>query len=183
MVKQQRRRTTLYWKIKLWNGQFWPKCNREVKQNRETRRQVITAPSLNHQPSSCWKGNTNDSATHISWRRMKTTQLCGSFIRPANVILITSSISTHMSCTNAGSTKSTPPPHSNPPAIPLIFSHAHTVTAHCNLSLTYLSPRFTSHFCSNDSDRQAFKSIHQNQQTHTQYENWWWHVKLCVHAV
>lgn len=73
------------------------KHSRRVKEGCE-----MAVLSLRHHLSSCWKCNTYDSVAHISWRYIKMSQLCGSFIKPANVILITSSISTHMSQTNAG---------------------------------------------------------------------------------
>lgn len=136
------------------------------------RRQVMAALSLNDHVSSCWKCNTNDSMTHISWRCMKTTQLWGSFIRPANVILITSSISAHMSWTNAGNAES------------FSLSLSHTHDTHTSCSPAFLC--FTSHCRSSISDKQMCKK--KRTPTHTctpggmkiQYANWWWHVKQSV---
>lgn len=82
--------------------------------------------------------NTNSIVTHIDWGCVKTTQLCGSFIRPGNVILITSSASAHMSCTNATTAKSFSLSHTHAVQLLIVPHEAACVCPHaCCLNSTY----------------------------------------------
>jgi len=130
-------------------------------------RQGVMIASVNDRLSSCWKCNTDDNVTHISWRYIKTSQLGGSFIRPVNVILITSSISTHMSRTNAGN------------EIFLSFKH----TLHLNLFLICPSIYSKSHFLLRQLRWRAFINTHthiHSKREISRHKEWWWRVKLCM---
>ena len=132
MAIRRQQKQDIYYQIKRQNWPvFWPRHSGKVKRDREMRWRVMTALSLKDHLSSCWECNTNDSVTRIGWRCMKSTQLCGSFIRPVNVILITSSISAHVSCTNAGNAKSF--------SLSLSHTHTHTLMSYSQTSLSPIS--------------------------------------------